>query len=335
MDIRILAAEDALVYRELRLRALSLNPEAFSTIYDDYVERPFEQIAAQLAPTDHHFTLGAFNDTGDLVGVVTLVRERAPKVRHTASLVGMFVAPEARRRGIARALVADLIGRAGNLAGVERIKLSVVKGNDAAAALYRLLGFQTYGVEPDALKSRNRYWDELHMVLSIAGEDEGRIERGALQGKGFSHVTIDVSSLEKSLDFYVGALGMQLVHRGRRDAYLEWGTAWVCLQERPELPPQNPQLGVDHVAFYIGAGEFHAAGEGLRRADVHMVRGPVERGGGWTVNFLDPDGTQLELHTGTLAERMKLRDSLLDPLQPLSGFDSTTRDDVAGGSPCS
>jgi len=149
-------------------------------------------------------------------------------------------------------------------------------------------------------------WDEVHMLLPLTGEDH--IARQSVFGgtKGFSHVTINVSALEKSLAFYVEALGMKPIHRGQRDAYLEWGTAWICLQERPELPPQERQLGVDHVALFVHRDEFHAAVETLRTANVPIVRGPLERGGGWTVNFLDPDGTQLELHTGTLAERMKV-----------------------------
>jgi hypothetical protein len=36
------------------------------------------------------------------------------------------------------------------------------------------------------------------------------------------------------------------------------------------------------------------------------VRNPVERGGGMTVNFLDPDGTELELHTGDLRRRVEV-----------------------------
>ncbi|CAH0346015.1 hypothetical protein BCI9360_02325 [Bacillus sp. CECT 9360] len=43
--------------------------------------------------------------------------------------------------------------------------------------------------------------------------------------KGFSHVTINVSSLEKALDFYGEMLGMKIVHEGNKDAYLEWGDA--------------------------------------------------------------------------------------------------------------
>jgi len=124
--------------------------------------------------------------------------------------------------------------------------------------------------------------------------------------RSFSHVTINISNLDQSLRFYTETLGMKLVHQGRGDAYLEWGTAWICLQERPGLAAQQSQLGVDHVALYIAEDGFHTMVEVLRTAATPIVRGPVERGGGWTVNFLDPDGTQLEFHTATLAERMEV-----------------------------
>ena len=125
---------------------------------------------------------------------------------------------------------------------------------------------------------------------------------------GFSHVTITVCDLPASLRFYVDLLGMRLVHRGEHDAYLEWGAAWLCLQERARehglTPGQGPAWGVDHVAFHIDGADFDAAVDALRQAGVTIVRGPVQRGLGWSVNFLDPDGVQLELHTSTLAERM-------------------------------
>jgi catechol 2,3-dioxygenase-like lactoylglutathione lyase family enzyme len=124
--------------------------------------------------------------------------------------------------------------------------------------------------------------------------------------QGFSHVTINVKDLVRSLRFYVDVLGMKLVHRGRKDAYLEWGNAWICLQERPDMAEQRPQIGVDHVAFFIDEQDFAEAVKQLKANDVTIVREPIRRGRGLSVNFLDPDGTQLELHTSTLAERMKV-----------------------------
>jgi catechol 2,3-dioxygenase-like lactoylglutathione lyase family enzyme len=56
----------------------------------------------------------------------------------------------------------------------------------------------------------------------------------------------------------------------------------------------------------IATGDFDAAVSLLRRAAVPIVRGPVQRGLGWSVYFLDPDGTKLELHTSTLEERMTI-----------------------------
>ncbi|KPV38990.1 VOC family protein [Alicyclobacillus ferrooxydans] len=140
------------------------------------------------------------------------------------------------------------------------------------------------------------------MILLLRGEGYALFS----ETKGFSHVTINVANLNRSLQFYSGMLGMKLVHQGRRDAYLEWGMAWICLQERAELAIQQRQLGVDHVALSIAEDGFHAMVEVLRTGNTAIVRGPVERGGGWTVNFLDPDGTQLEYYTGTLAQRMKV-----------------------------
>jgi catechol 2,3-dioxygenase-like lactoylglutathione lyase family enzyme len=124
--------------------------------------------------------------------------------------------------------------------------------------------------------------------------------------QGFSHVTINVSDLPRALRFYVDVLKMKLVHRGRKDAYLEWGSAWICLQERPDMAEQRPQIGVDHVAFFIDEQDFAEAVEQLKANDVTIVREPIRRGRGLSINFLDPDGTQLELHTSTLAERMKV-----------------------------
>ena len=119
--------------------------------------------------------------------------------------------------------------------------------------------------------------------------------------KGFNHLTINVKNLSISLDFYTQILGLEVRHKGNRDAYLEWGTAWICLIEQENFP-ENMEglLGVDHVAFFIAEEHFMDAVRLLQEHDVNIVRGPIQRGIGWSINFLDPDGTQLELHTSNL-----------------------------------
>ncbi|WP_248548467.1 MULTISPECIES: VOC family protein [Paenibacillus] len=128
-----------------------------------------------------------------------------------------------------------------------------------------------------------------------------------MQVEGFNHVTVNVSDLANSLNFYTGILGLQLVHRGKTDAYLEWGSAWICLLEKPDyMAIADKGVGVDHIAFSIAEEHFEEAVQGLQTQNVPIIRGPIKRGIGWTVNFLDPDGIQLELHTSNLRERMSV-----------------------------
>ncbi len=79
----------------------------------------------------------------------------------------MYVAPEARGQGIARALVSELIARARALPGLEQINLAVVTTNAAARNLYLALGFEVFGVERRALKLGDTYLDEELMVLML------------------------------------------------------------------------------------------------------------------------------------------------------------------------
>jgi catechol 2,3-dioxygenase-like lactoylglutathione lyase family enzyme len=63
---------------------------------------------------------------------------------------------------------------------------------------------------------------------------------------GFSHVTLNVSNLAVALRFYVDVLGMRLVHGGEHDAYLAWGSAWICVQEQERGDAATAWCGVDH-----------------------------------------------------------------------------------------
>ena len=168
MQIRQLGEADAPAYRELRLRALREDPDQFGRTYEEEVDRPLtvtkERLRAQAA-AGGSFTLGAFE--GTLIGVVTVLRGEGTKERHRATVVGMYVAREARGRGVGRALLEEARARAARIDGVEQLHLALVTTNEAARRLYRALGFVPYGVEPRALKFGERYWDEELMVLRL------------------------------------------------------------------------------------------------------------------------------------------------------------------------
>ena len=79
----------------------------------------------------------ALDDEGGLVAFGQALR-RSPCRAHLARLI---VRPDARRRGIGRALVQELLSRAAG-AGLSSVTLNVYSDNAAALALYTDLGFR-------------------------------------------------------------------------------------------------------------------------------------------------------------------------------------------------
>lgn len=165
MKIRLLTPDDANLYRDIRLAALTMNPEAFASSYEEELLLPLEAFKGRLQPGDS-FTFGVFEDSG-LAGVVTMVREQKLKLRHRTGIYAMFVAPEFRGRGLGKLLMNEAIKKAEELEGVEQVYLTVVAKNKSAIHLYKNVGFQTYGRDQRALKWNGHYMDEELMVLFL------------------------------------------------------------------------------------------------------------------------------------------------------------------------
>ena len=64
----------------------------------------------------------------------------------------------------------ELLARAARVPGLEQVHLDVVTRNEPARGLYASLGFETYGVEPNALVVDGERLDEAHMVLRLKGD---------------------------------------------------------------------------------------------------------------------------------------------------------------------
>jgi catechol 2,3-dioxygenase-like lactoylglutathione lyase family enzyme len=127
-----------------------------------------------------------------------------------------------------------------------------------------------------------------------------------IEVQGINHITVRVSELSRAIHFYQDILGAKIVHKGNTDVYLDISGIWLCLLEiKKAKPKQKDQIGVDHFAFSVSERNFHKAAVYLKEKQVIITRGPIERGGGWTISFLDPDGNELEFYTGSLYERMK------------------------------
>jgi ribosomal protein S18 acetylase RimI-like enzyme len=158
MLVRRLAPADWQDYRTIRLRGLTLAPEAFGADHDDEAALPAESFAERLAIS---VVFGAYADDR-IVGVAGFKQAAGLKEVHKAFVWGVFVEPDHQHKGVGQALISALIDGARET--VEQLILTVVEDNTTAVALYERNGFTAYGVEPRALKTAAGYVDEVLMV---------------------------------------------------------------------------------------------------------------------------------------------------------------------------
>ncbi|MCA1951626.1 MAG: GNAT family N-acetyltransferase [Hyphomicrobiales bacterium] len=147
--IRRLVPADASSFKELRLRGLTDHPDAFTSSVADW-DKP---LAVFVERIEQAHVIGAFMPEGRLVGHCLVANHVATgaKTKHKCELWSVYVAPEARGRGVARPMVAQAIETARAL-GFAWLKLQVAAHNEPAKRLYLSLGFEIYGEEEDYLR---------------------------------------------------------------------------------------------------------------------------------------------------------------------------------------
>jgi ribosomal protein S18 acetylase RimI-like enzyme len=167
-EIRFLTEADAEIYSALRLEALEREPEAFSSSPEQHRVLSMDEIRQRLGgDPENNFVAGAFVGAR-LGGIAGFVRTHGWKQWHKGMIWGVYVTAEVRGQGIGRALMRAVLDRAARLPDMEQILISVTTTQAPAAALYRSLGFETFGTEYRALKIGSRYLDEQHMVLFLS-----------------------------------------------------------------------------------------------------------------------------------------------------------------------
>lgn len=166
MLIRPLVPSDAAAYQTLRLAALRESPSAFGSSYEEECDTPLSTIEGYLAACAERCKFGAF-DGPELLGLVSVAREGARKMRHKGYIRGMYVAPSHRALGLGKQLLEHALAFAASMEGLRQVSLSLTAGNAAALALYESMGFKLFGHEPDALLVDGTYYGDLLMARLV------------------------------------------------------------------------------------------------------------------------------------------------------------------------
>jgi aminoglycoside 6'-N-acetyltransferase I len=156
-------------------------------------------------------------EEGEPIGFA-LARTEPPRVCYLSDL---YVVPEARRRGVAKALMAE-VARWGAERGAETLTLEVLTSNAEARAVYDRLGF----LEESRI---------LYAPLETLAQRVARRERAASFGS--IHVqTDDVDAVVKSVEIYVP----RLPGRSAGSVVSQPRDGWVAVYD--ELCDREPEM---------------------------------------------------------------------------------------------
>ncbi|WP_397533160.1 GNAT family N-acetyltransferase [Roseateles sp.] len=171
MHITTLTAADAAAYRALMLEAYEQAPDAFTTTAAERHAEPESWWVKRIGSAEGLATsFGAWQDK-TLVGTVALEYSAKPKTRHAVLVLGMYVQPSQRGSGLGVALMQAAIAIASSRPGIRSLNLTLTEGNEPALRLYRSVGFVSWGVQPEAIRTDTGLKGKVHMSLALLRTD--------------------------------------------------------------------------------------------------------------------------------------------------------------------
>lgn len=121
-----------------------------------------EQTRALLAEEERYCLVACADDT--IVGAVGLVLNKAPRLRHVASICKLAVSGAWQGQGVGVRLMDAALDLADNWLNLIRVELFVYADNAAAISLYRKFGFVVEGTHRACAFRAGQYADALSMA---------------------------------------------------------------------------------------------------------------------------------------------------------------------------
>lgn len=121
-----------------------------------------------------------------------------------------------------------------------------------------------------------------------------------------NHITLAVTNLDDSFDFYHKILRFKPLVKWDKGAYFLIGeggqTTWFCLNVDPQ---RIPSPCYTHYAFTVSKEDFKRRSEHLLKTGVKTFKENTSPGD--SLYFLDPDGHKLEIHSSNWQERVQIK----------------------------
>ena len=137
----------------------------------------------------------------------------------------------------------------------------------------------------EAYEKGNMSRRRLIQGLAVLAAGSTAAEAAGFEGNSINHISLQVSNLQRSTDFYQKAFGCKVNKRDGNNQLI-FGKNFLVLR------PGNPPGKVDH--FAIGVDNFN---QGVATADLKArSANPIsQQGGEFGFHILDPDGFPVQI----------------------------------------
>ncbi len=158
IKIEVAKSEDWEVYRNIRIEALTKNPEAFGSTLAEALSKPDEYWQSRLAREDLFIVLARADNS--LEGAKSITGARIEE--GVWKIIAVYTRPEFRRQGLAEKVLREVLNEIKRRGG-SKVTLNVTARTEqeAARAVYKKLGFKE--VEMCVDEGENIYKMELDL----------------------------------------------------------------------------------------------------------------------------------------------------------------------------
>ncbi|OUR96911.1 hypothetical protein A9Q84_11285 [Halobacteriovorax marinus] len=118
---------------------------------------------------------------------------------------------------------------------------------------------------------------------------------------GLNHITLSVSDIEKSFVFYKDILGMKPKFKSSSTIYFEGNGLWLALSLDSDTRKES-LAEYTHIAFDVTTNSFDSISTKIKSSNIELFKENSSEGN--SLYFLDPDGHKLEIHVGTINDRL-------------------------------